>query len=136
MTKKRNDNNSTPFGLWIRDVKELDSKFGYTGNNLDFFWWNYKTKKWMFIEEKSHGATLTISQKQSFPILDKLARADENYKGFYIITLENTTPEDGRCFISQLNDPNRFKITTEVLIKFLRFEITFEEIILSLRNKK
>jgi len=128
MTKERNDDKSTPFGLWIRKVKELDSALGFTGNNLDFFWRNYKTEDWMLLEEKSYMACLTLSQSQNFPILHNLCKADKKYKGFYILTLENTTPDDGQIYLSKIDDPNLIKISKENLIKFLKFKITYDDV--------
>ena len=63
MTRKRYDKHSTEFGLWLREQKELDSKFGYVATNLDYMWKNYKTGLWMFLEEKRYNGQLTFSQE-------------------------------------------------------------------------
>ena len=91
MTRKRNDENSTPFGLWIREVKELDSSLGFTGNDLDFVWYNYKNGLWMFLETKTFMASLTPSQSQIYPIINRLCDRDIKYRGFYAVKFENTT---------------------------------------------
>jgi hypothetical protein len=45
MTRKRYDNHSTEFGLWLREQEELKSSLGFVATNLDFIWSNYKTNK-------------------------------------------------------------------------------------------
>lgn len=52
MIKRWFDKNSTEFGLWLREEKEIDSSLGFIATNLDYVWCNYKNGLWMIIEEK------------------------------------------------------------------------------------
>mgnify|MGYP001817798818 CR=1 FL=1 len=84
MTRKRNDEHSTEFGLWLREQKELDSrKEKYTATNLDFIWSNYGTKKYMLLEEKRKMSKCTWSQYNLYKTLsDKID--DENLLQYII----------------------------------------------------
>jgi hypothetical protein len=117
MTKKRNDNHSTEFGLWLREQEKIDSSLGFVTTNIDYIWENYKTGDWMLLEEKRFMGDCPFSQKSQFKRLaDKLAfLADKKYKGFHLIQFEKTNPEDGKIFL------DRKQITKEKLILFLQF---------------
>lgn len=120
MTRKRNDGHSTEFGLWLREQHEIDSALGFVTTNLDYIWENYKTGKWMYIEEKRHGCTPTFSQAKQFVHVDKCV-LDENYCGFYVLIFENTSPDDGRIWLYGINHRlDRREITREQLLAFLR----------------
>ena len=116
MTKRRYDNHSTEFGLWLRERGELDSAYGYIATNLDYIWRNYNTGKWMLLEEKRHGAYLRRWQREIFDMLDKLARADPNYCGFHVLRFSQTSPDDGTIHLDGQ------EISTSQLLAFLRFE--------------
>ena len=116
MTRKRNDLHSTELGLWLREQKELDSKLGFVATNLDYIWKNYFTGLWLLLEEKRYNSKMTFSQKEMFRDLDAEARKNNKYCGFHLLVFEKTSPKDG---IIRLNGSI---ITTEQLIKFLRFE--------------
>lgn len=140
MTRKRNDikniycpyckklvkkgvTESIEFGLWLRKQKEIDStnRYNYggyfTGTNIDYFWRDYKTKDFMFIEEKRYKSKVTYAQRESFVFLDNVLQCHPKYHGFHILQFENTSPEDGKIFLDHK------EITKEELIKFLRFEM-------------
>ncbi len=117
MTTKRKDQHSTEFGLWIREIPELDSALGFLATNIDFLWTNYKTGEWMFLEEKRHMAEPKPWQAKLFVMLDKVAKSDPKYKGFHFVQFENTSPLDGRIFL------DRKEVTSEQFRKFLK---TFE----------
>lgn len=124
MTRQRNDNHSTEFGLWLRgqlpqqktDVCRIDSSIGFVTTNLDYIWYNYKTEEWMLIEEKRFGHQPAPWQQKIFTLLDNYAKNDPKYKGFHLLVFEKTSPEDGRIIL------NHKVISPEQLIKFLRFE--------------
>ena len=116
MTRKRNDEHSTEFGLWLREQKELESSLGFVASNLDYIWGNYKTGKWMLLEEKRHGRDVTYSQKQLFKKIHAACNGSENYVGIHLVVFENTSPDDGKIWL------DRKEITKEDLILFLRFE--------------
>jgi len=117
MTRQRNDNHSTEFGEWLRKQKEIESELGFVASNIDYLWSNYKTKKWMLIEEKRYNCEINFCQKELFTKLHN-AIDDPNYKGFHLVQFENTSPDDGKIYL------DREEITKEELIKFLRFETT------------
>lgn len=116
MTRKRNDEHSTEFGLWLREQKSIDSKLGFVATNIDYLWHNYKDGLWMLIEEKRHNTKPLFAQQQMFKLIDDACSSDENYRGFHILIFENTSPEDGAIFLDSE------AITPAQLIKFLRFE--------------
>ena len=116
MTRPRYDKHSTEFGLWLRKQRCIDSRLGYVATNLDYIWSNYKTGLWMLLEEKRFNAKLTFSQEKQFEVLHNIAVGDINYKGFHLITFENTSPDDGNIKF------NNNHITVYELMKFLTFE--------------
>ncbi len=98
MTKQRYDKHSTEFGLWLREQKEIDSKCGFVATNIDYLWRNYKTRKWMLLEEKRYLSNLSFSQRDSFKILHKACVGSPDYLGMHLLVFEKTDPEDGRIF--------------------------------------
>lgn len=117
MTRQRNDNHSTEFGIWLRKQKEIDSKLGFVTTNLDYIWQNYKTGEWMLIEEKRYMSLLRFPQSKLLEIVDRVAKHDRNYRGFHIIQFEKTSPDDGSIYLDGK------QITREQLVLFLRFEL-------------
>jgi hypothetical protein len=115
MTSKRRDNHSTEFGLWLREQKEIDSQLGFTATNIDYVWRNYKTGEWMLIEEKRYQTECKGWQQQIFKILDKAAKNDPLYHGFFLIQFECTNPDDGKIWIDHK------PATKEELLKLLQF---------------
>ena len=118
MTRQRNDNHSTEFGLWLREQEELDSKLGYVATNLDYIWSNYKTGQWMLLEEKRYMSEPTFSQHEQFNKIHKACLGDTGYCGLHLIQFEKTSPEDGAIFL------DRHEISKAELVKFLQ---TFEK---------
>ena len=116
MTRQRNDEHSTEFGLWLRRQPEIDSKLGFVTTNIDYLWNNYKTKQWLLIEEKRHRCKPAFSQRQIFSILNKVAKHDKNYCGFYLVVFENTSPIDGLIWI------NHKEASLQSLINLLKFD--------------
>lgn len=116
MTKKRYDDHSTEFGLWLRNQKELDSKLGFIVTNLDYIYRNYKTGHFMLIEEKRYGKEPLLYQKQTFEIIHKLCQNHPKYRGFHLIVFENTSPEDGKIYLDNK------EISKQELIDFLSFK--------------
>jgi len=114
MTRPRNDEHSTEFGLWLREQPEIRSALGYVATNVDYMWRNYKTGEWMLLEEKRYGGQPRRWQKRSFKILDECAQSDHRYRGFHILIFEATNPEDGRMWLDGQ------EITRAELLAFLR----------------
>lgn len=112
MTKQRPDNwickdvncpheSSKKFNSWVRN-KLPDSSSGYSASDLDFILWNWKTKKYMLLEIKSRNAKCRTGQhymwKNLHHWLKRGTTEDWEYKGFHLITFENTSFEDGKCY--------------------------------------
>jgi hypothetical protein len=117
MTRKRLDEHSTEFGLWLRDQKEIDSKLGFVATNLDYIWSNYKTGDYMLIEEKRYNSEVRYAQKKLFNLLDKNLKSDPKYKGLHILQFQNTSPEDGLIYWD-----NEI-ISKERLLDYLKFKL-------------
>lgn len=117
MTQQRRDQQSTEFGIWLRQQPEIDSRFGYVASNLDYIWSNYLTGKWMLIEEKRYRSKVRFYQNRLFGMLDYAIKSGvaQKYYGFHVISFEHTSPDDGRIFID-----NR-EVSRNELISFLQF---------------
>lgn len=135
MTRQRDDDKSTEFGVWVRKQPELDSRrYGIDAENLDYIWHDYVNGHIMLLEEKRYGGQPTYAQKDTHGIVDQaLEFACEHdlftrvnpkrprviqYHGYHVIRFENTSPDDGWVEI----DGER--VTSEQLKRFLRFEWT------------
>lgn len=116
MTKKRNDNHSTEFGLWLREQPNIDSQLGFLATNLDYVWTNYNSGKWMLIEEKRYMSRCKPWQRNLFNTVHKSINKDSLYKGFHLLQFEKTSPEDGKIYI------NCHEVTKDQLVLFLKFD--------------
>ena len=115
MTRKRFDSHGTEFSLWLRKQKEIDSSLGFIATNIDYAWTNYKTGKWMLIEEKRYSSQPKFYQEKIFTTIDKACRNDVNYCGFHKLVFQNTGPDDGLMWLDDV------VITKEQLIYFLTY---------------
>jgi hypothetical protein len=130
-TRKRKDEGDTPFGAWMRDHDELDSKVvGFDAENLDYIFFLYKQGYLRLIEEKwgynnfptfaqhdTHGLVSQMCQFAcSHPDFEaKRARTGKIvYGGYHLLQFENTNPEDGGVRL------NGMPITKEQLIQFIQ----------------
>jgi len=116
MTKRRYDNYSTEFGLWLRVQPEIDSSLGYVATDIDFFWKNYKTKQFMFIEEKRYMAEPARWQHGIFQQINYAFTGNSDYHGFHLLQFEKTSPDDGKIYL------DKKEITKKQLIDFLCFK--------------
>ena len=132
MTRQRYDEHSTEFGLWLRkpERKEIDSSLGFVTTNIDYIWKNYKTGKYMLIEEKRYLSKLTYSQSKIMQSIDNVLKKDSNYCGFYLLQFEKTNPDDGKIFL------NSIEITKNQLIEFLCFEVKIFRLLKEAINDK
>lgn len=119
MTQERRDNHSTEFGNWLRSQPKIDSALGYVATNIDYIWTNYKSGKWMIIEEKRYCSEVKFYQKNIFKLLDLVSQNDANYKGLFVLVFEKTSPDDGKIWLDGK------EISKSDLIKFLQFDFSF-----------
>jgi hypothetical protein len=115
MTLQRKYPGASNFSNWLRVQPGISSELGFVATDIDYIWSNYKTGYWMLIEEKCKFAEPSFCQNKLFHIIDKVAKADPNYRGLHLIQFENTSPEDGRICIDNIN------VSKEHLIRFLQF---------------
>ena len=111
----------TEFSDWARTQPEIDSSLGFVPTNIDFMWRNYKTKKFMLIEEKRHNASVKNWQMQSFQEINK-SIVNENYLGFYIVRFQNTSPDNGSIKIEQVDGKIKTTVSRERFLNFLKME--------------
>jgi len=95
MTGKR----SLEFSGWI--LRRLaDSSMGFCVGNLDWIFWNYKTRRLLIAEEKTHSAVCKPwFSRLMRDVIDPALRAhaeagNYTYLGFHIITFELAAPGD------------------------------------------
>ncbi len=106
MTRQRNDNHSTEFGLWLRRQKDINSS-RYDAQNLDFVWFAYRSGWILLLEEKRYNSKQSFSQKDTHNIIHQMlelasgrifdtvkGRRRISYKGYFLIQFEKTNPDD------------------------------------------
>lgn len=95
---------SLAFSGWIHEHLP-DSCTGFCVANLDWLFWNYKTRRLLLAEEKMHGAELrTWFARFMYEVMDPALKlyAPQNhidYRGFHKIIFENTSPDDGKIYL-------------------------------------
>lgn len=107
------------FSKWVRENLP-DSDTGFLVSDIDFFMYNYKSKKCMLIEVKTHKAHVKTWQYKMYQLLEKwiVNGITDNwiFYGFHILRFENTCFTDGKCMLDE-------ELITEAnLIKFLSME--------------
>lgn len=112
---------STQFSKWLRIQPELDSSLGYVAIDIDFVWRNYNTGEWMLLEEKRKygnpdNGVIGQNQEELLIKVHNACRGYKKYRGMYLLTFENTNPDDGRIWLQQS------EITKQRLIEFLQFK--------------
>lgn len=98
----------TPFSDWVRALPApLDSK-SVSVQNLDYIWFHYKAGWFIAIEEKRFGGESQYAQRQTHSVvsqmltlaspaqvnISKFERKRIEYRGYYLIVFEKTTPDD------------------------------------------
>src|SRR4030067_2137198 len=104
MTRSEYSNTrSLVFSGWIRN-KLPASSTGFCVTNQDWVMWNWKERKLMFVEEKTHGGSIANWFKRLIkdvlhPAILKYAKENEiDYRGYHLIVFENEGPTDGKIF--------------------------------------
>ena len=109
---------ATPFSDWLREQVEIDSSLGYVTTNVDFLWSNYKTGRWMLVEEKRYGGHPSYSQREQFRMLDNALKDAPGYGGLWILTFDRTTPDDGKIWLYKLDEAGS-EIDKDTLVALL-----------------
>jgi hypothetical protein len=93
-TKRRNDEHSTEFGLWVRDEEMLCSKCAnLTLTNIDYLAERYDYNQLMMVEEKRYGSKLSKSQVPTFDLLKSKLRGT-GISGPHLLQFSRTNPDD------------------------------------------
>lgn len=96
---------SLEFSQWVKDHFP-DSNTGQCVGNLDWIFWNYKTRQLVIAEEKCFKATLRpwfkILMTEIFaPALEKYCKENKiEFGGFVVIQFEKKSPRDGKTWIN------------------------------------
>ena len=115
-----NQDQFTPFGLWIR--QHLNGSHRLSVTNLDYILEDFKEKKIQLFEEKTNGGVGHKAQLLTFEAIDwclrrAAAHRDYDYWGFFILQFPKgvTMPGPGMT----LND---HPVTCEELVRHMNFE--------------
>jgi hypothetical protein len=112
VTRQRYDDHSTPFGLWLRRQRVLDSRtIGLDAENLDYIFFYFKNGYLMLLGEKRFGGHQTAAQKDTHNLINQmLAYAGESsqrfntmrglrpikYAGYHVIVFSDSDPDDSQ----------------------------------------
>jgi len=114
--KEQTGKRDLTFSQWIRENLP-DSNTGFMVSDIDFYIYNYKLRRCMLLEVKTHKAELPFWQKNMYKLLAKwLSKGIDSgwsFYGFHFLRFENTCFVDGRCMLDT-------KLVTEnEVIRFL-----------------
>jgi hypothetical protein len=117
--KTGNRNHDLYFSGWLRN--KLKSSFdGHRVQDVDFVVWNKYQQKIMFIELKSYNNNVPPDQRLMLKKLNNWIKKgidnDWTFYGTHLITFENSSFENGKCFL------NNVEISEKDLIDFLNFK--------------
>jgi hypothetical protein len=108
------------FMTWLRAQQALGSQAGFTANDLDCIWLDYKRRRLMLIETKRYRGAVKFQQRETLALLHRALRAGMpdgwTYCGTHLIQFEHTSPDDGRIWLDGR------EIDRETLVRFLAFE--------------
>ena len=113
------------FSQWIR--KKLPSSYiGFMVTDVDFFIYNFITKKLLILEVKTRNKKINKWQRIFYEHLNRWIKkgidADWAYKGAYLIKFENTSFDDGRVWFTSFEQDITIEVTEKAVIKFLSLE--------------
>lgn len=135
MTQQLRFETGTPFGVWLRQKQQIDSRrFGLSIQNLDYIIHRYSFKSCqaiMLIEEKRFCGKSSFAQKDTHNILHQgLLYANNRpvrtargvmmplrYLGYHTLIFEKTNPDDGLMWWDGQ------EINQDILFRLLRFEL-------------
>ncbi len=105
---------STPFSLWLRRLPYPYTSAVYDNQNLDYIWHCYGHDWFITMEEKRYGGKSSFAQEDTHGMIAQmLAYASgqatvltkrgytrrKEYRGHYVITFEQTTPDDSKWIL-------------------------------------
>lgn len=98
--------NTDNFSEWLYKFRP-EANEGFISFDIDSSIWNYRKKTFAFFEIKTRNATLSKCQAYQYPILQRMlyrGAITEGYefKGFFILTFENTSFTDGKVFFQMV----------------------------------
>jgi len=101
-TKEATGLRNLNFSKWLRSNNPGVS--GFTANDVDFFFRNYKTKEMMVMEVKVYNGKMMDRQRPFYSDLHKILKSGceangWNYRGVHLLQFENTCPNDGKIYL-------------------------------------
>lgn len=120
---ERTNTRSLEFSKWIRNLHP-DGRNGFIAANIDWVIWNWKTRKIMFIEEKTHNGKLNGWAKHLLYDLNKVfevgcKNCNITYLGYHLVQFENTCPKDGKIILFENGFLPSKEISEDELKKFM-----------------
>jgi len=113
------------FNQWIRDNLP-NSSTGFAVTDIDFILFNYKTRKLMVVEVKTRNKIIETWQKIFYEDFHRWLKngidSGYHYRGAYLIRFENTSFNDGKCYITSFEKKITKQVSERGLIKFLSME--------------
>lgn len=112
---------TSPFMRWLREQSTLASSAGFTANDLDCVWTNYKQRQVMLVECKCRRSGVSFPQREMLKMLHQALRIGLpligwRYRGTHLIQFENESPTDGRIWIDGI------EVDQSGLVRFLAFD--------------
>ena len=105
---------------WVRAKLPLPNT-GYAVSDVDLCLYNCRTQNFMFIEVKRKNFECKKNQRTFFAMLHKrMTKSNHidtwNFKGFHLLTFENTWWTDGKAYLDHR------QVTEQEVIKFFSME--------------
>lgn len=101
MTRGAEYTSKSPFSLWLRDQKGIESKTTQTNiTDDDYKIYNYRKNLMMIIEEKMYRGKMMWHEKQAHEFLHCMLDGHLYYRGYHILQFENTSPLDGGIWLN------------------------------------
>lgn len=113
---------SLSFSLWLRGLS--DPITGLTITNLDWIFWNWKTKQLMFCEEKCHNGKISkyfdifCKEVLSPGMKEYCENNNIEYRGFHVITFDGLGPTDSKHIMFDDRE-----VSSDELKKILRMDV-------------
>ena len=108
---------SLEFSAWIRKNCP-GSESGFCVGNLDWIFWDWKKRRLLLIEEKTHNSVnfacwmKRLMTEVFVPALERFcADNDIEFRGFHIVRFEKNSPSDCRIWLDDVKiDEKAFRL--------------------------